>query len=141
MTCVKASQSLAAVTSGGLQTPGLRYQVPLGPCFDMTATTAMCTRACAVWGYFVFLLYSSLNVCSTVKFDGSYYDGKVIWTGLCSRTLFKWSEYSNVSCLVASRTSVTRSTASRPATSQPSSTRAIISWGPTEGADRLREVD
>ncbi len=60
---------------------------------------------------------SSLNVCSTVKFDGSYYGDKVIWTGLCSHTLLKWSEYSNVSCLVTSRTSVTRSMASRPATS------------------------
>ncbi len=84
---------------------------------SIARTSSVCTRACAVWGYFVFLLYSSLNVCSTVKFDGSYYGDKVIWTGLCSRTLLKWSEYSNVSCLVASRTSVTRSTASRPATS------------------------
>ena len=56
---------------------------------DVPANVCVHTRACAVWGYFVFLLYSSLNVCSTVKFDGSYYDDKVIWTGLCSRTLLK----------------------------------------------------
>ncbi len=80
----------------------------------------LCARACAEWGYVVFLLYSLLNVCSTVKFDGSYYGDKVIWTGLCSCTLLKWSEYSNVSCLVTSRTSVTRHTASGPTTSSSS---------------------
>ncbi len=50
--------------------------------FDITTVH---TRACAVGCYFVFLLYILLNACS-VKFGGSYYDDKVIWTGLCSRT-------------------------------------------------------
>ncbi len=36
-----------------------------------------------------FLLYSSVECMFYCKFDGSYYDDKVIWTGLCSRTLME----------------------------------------------------
>ncbi len=36
-----------------------------------------------------FLLYSLVECVFYCKFDGSYYDDKVIWTGLCSCTLMK----------------------------------------------------
>ncbi len=82
---------------------------------------------------------SSLNACFTVKFDGSYYGDKVIWTGLCSRTLLKWSEYSNISCLITSRNlchsfyGVTIGNISAIF-----STVSSYPGGPTEDADRLR---
>ncbi len=85
---------------------------------------------------------SSLNACFTVKFDGSCCGDKdwlsdldwmllayFVKSGLSTRT----------SCLAASRTSVTRSTASRSATSQPSSLPYHHNLGVRlEDADRSR---
>ncbi len=97
-------------------------------------STLMCTRAraCAVWVKFV-LTVQFVECMFYCKFDGSYYGDKVIWTGLCSCTLEGvWV----LECLVASRTSVTRSKASEPSTSWSSSRASTTTWGPAENADR-----
>ncbi len=94
----------------------------------------LCTRAraCAVWVKIRSYRTVLLNACSTVSsMDRTM---MIRWSGLdCAYVLWKGSEYSSISCLIASRTSATRSKASEPATSRSSSTRTSIIWGSDGG--------